>query len=318
MTAETAPEQTAPAGAADAEPAEVDSAVLQHLPDAQQVAAGAAEEPLRSVPDSLTKVLQGASFEAAPLGAREAGASQQPQQHETAESAEQPADAVDRKRRRLGRRCARAAKQWRKLTRQQQNPDPQSASSFRTAPLAGIRAGQLAAADASQQPSAPADAQQDAASHAEGSTAGPASQPAAALVPDDYQGRTQPNAADHQLHQQQPFQAASPTEAPQGQAAATPSNVQAAEAPAGWGLPRQDALAEDGSSAESAAAEAAATAARQQQALQRAEELRVTDTLQPPPPLRESMLRTSSGRVKVGDARVLRNCALPRTGTREI
>lgn len=298
MVAETEPEQMAEADAADAAPVAADPADAQQnsaLP--QPAAPEAAPEPLRSVPDSLTKVLQDASFEATPLSANEAGSGQQSQQQQgPAEAAEQPADAADRKRRRLGRRYARAAKQWRKLTRQQQQqPDAQPAATFRTAPMTGIRAGQCTAAEAGAQHSALADAQQGAQtpSHAADIMADSASQPLPS--PDDSQRRMLPSTADHQ-RQQQSSQDTSPAEARQPQALAAPSNVQAAEAPAGWGLQQEPAAAAD-----AAAAEAAATAARQQQALQRAEELRVTDTLQPPPPMHESLSRTSSGRVKVGN-----------------
>lgn len=255
-------------------------------------------EPLRRLPDSLAKVLQGASFEAAPLGSSKAraGSSQQAQQGVTTDSAAEPEAAASRRRRRLGRRYAHAARQWRKVTGQQQLPpqDLQPSSTFRTAPLAGI--------SGSHSPLPEADSQQvsqDTAASAEHS-----------VSPSPEESRHQPQAGVvEQRHS--PSVDGSLAGAAETQAEAAPATQQAGDAPAGWGVPQQAARAARSGAPDAGAAEAAATAARQQQALQRAEELRVTDTLQPPPPLHESLSRTGSGRVKVGDVHAcvrLRHC----------
>jgi hypothetical protein len=272
----TAEEALDTSAAADAVPA----AGLQH--------SDKAAEPLRSVPDSLTKVLQGASFEASPLGTDRVDASQQPQQERPAQTIETPSDAWDRKRRRLSRRYSRAAKQWRKLTSRQpqQQPGAQPAPTFRTAPLAGIPADQSATAG-------PPSSQQ-----AADRTQPAAGQPSVMPSHAESQRQVHTSTAASQPPQQQLAQDASGVEPAQPRATAAAISRQGAEAPAGWGVPQHAALPA-GNQTHDAAAEAAATAARQHHALQRAEELRVTDTLQPPPPVHESLSRTSSGRIKV-------------------
>ena len=246
-------------------------------------------EPLRSMPHSLTKVLQGATFEASPLGDTKAVRSKPPQQEHAMQRAEKPANAWDEKRRRLGRRYARAAKQWRKVTsRQQQRPGTHPAPTFRTAPLAGLSADQLnAAPHAAQLPAA--------------------KQPSAVPSHDESHGHTHPD-ADNQHPQQQLAQDTSLADPAHPQETAASSDLQDAGAPAGWGRSEHAASAArtDDQSHEAAAEEAAATAARQQQALQRAEELRVTDTLQPPPPVHDSLSRSSSGRIKVASSQRLK------------
>jgi hypothetical protein len=296
-------QQVAEADAADAELGSAAAAAArnaqpaagwqQPVEDRKHSTADRLAEPLRSVPDSLTKELQGATFEASPLGTTRVDSSQQPQQEGTTQPAEKPADAWERKRRRLSRRYARAAKQWRKLTRrQQQQPGAQPAPTFRTAPLAGISADQP---DADGQPSTQQAAL--AAPHAADQTPHAAAQPSVMPSHDDSQGRTHTGVAA-QHPQQQSAQDTGSSDLAQPQPTAADSRPQDTGGPAGWGLPQHAAPTADDQSSEAAAEEAAATAARQQQALQRAEELRVTDTLQPPPPLHDSLSRTSSGRIK--------------------
>lgn len=292
-----APEGTTPAEAAsenrpDERQRTADQNTADAVPAADMRHSDTRAEPLRSVSDSLTKVLQVASFEASPLGTDRVDTSQQPQQERPAHTAETPSDAWDRKRRRLSRRYSRAAKQWRKLTSRQpqQQPGAQPAPTFRTAPLAGLPADQSATVG-------PPSSQQ-AASQAADRTQLAASQPSVLPSHDDSRGQTHTSTAA-QPPQQQLAQDTSSANPAQPHATAAASSRQGAEAPAGWGVPQHAAVSADDQTHDAAAEEAAATAARQHHALQRAEELRVTDTLQPPPPVHESLSRTSSGRIKV-------------------
>ncbi len=121
--APVAAEEAAAENAAEAVPADdADETAAAGVEPAQPAAQpeAAPAQPLRAMPDGFARVLQGAFFEATPLGAASTDAERAAVGPQVAGPADQLVDAAAKRRRRLGRRYARAAKHWRHIAGQQQ------------------------------------------------------------------------------------------------------------------------------------------------------------------------------------------------------